>query len=364
MIYLVTATPGSGKTLWTLDYFTKLAKAEDRQIYSSGIPLTDEGKEATGWLELDKPEEWYKLPAGAIIIIDECQRIFGRRPTGGKVPEHVSQFETHRHLGLDIVLITQGPQLLDSHIRPLVGKHIHLLRIFGSKSAQVLTWDGIQQNPNSQGAKTACLDKRKFLHPKKVYGWYKSSEMHTHKLAIPNKFWLLIACIFLAIGSSWYAWNRLKGQAAPLKPDAVATTTSPGQSGNQPNGSSPPEKKPLTPKEWVEQRRPRVVNMPESAPIYDDIAQPQTFPKLSACMQMGDDCKCYSQQGTKIHVPLVQCMQYVKDGWFDHYRPDGRESMRADAVPPPTQVSPPTAQQPSKRIAMVGERPPEQEGKS
>lgn len=365
MIYLVTATPGSGKTLWTLDYFTKLAKSEDRQVYYSGILLTDEGKEETGWLELEEPEKWFELPAGAIIIIDECQRIFGRRPTGSKVPPHVSHFETHRHYGLDIVLITQGPNLLDSHIRPLVGKHIHLLRIFGSKSAQVLSWDGIQQNPNSQGAKTMCLDKRKFLHPKKVYSWYKSSEMHTHKLSIPKKFWMLIGCIILAVVCIWLAVHSLNGIGKPSKKDQTSVVGVPGQRGsgqqNQINESQI-EKKPLTPQEWIDQRKPRIANRPESAPIYDEVAVVQTFPKLSACVQMADDCKCFTQQGTKIPVPKAKCEEYIVDGWFDPYRQDSQTQI-AENVPTARMVSPPTIAQGGKRTFVIGERPtPKTEG--
>ncbi len=78
MITLITGLPGTGKTTYAV---SSLSKVKDRVVCFSGIPLTDEGK-ALGWLEVEK---WTDAPEGALIVIDEAQRLF--RPTqAGKAP--------------------------------------------------------------------------------------------------------------------------------------------------------------------------------------------------------------------------------------------------------------------------------------
>ncbi|MBN0698390.1 zonular occludens toxin, partial [Pseudomonas aeruginosa] len=82
------------------------------------------------WVEFDTPEEWYNLPDGSVIVIDEAQRVFGNDGSRAR-PEKVTRFETHRHQGLDIHLITQHPSLLCTPVRKLVGKHINFIRPYG-----------------------------------------------------------------------------------------------------------------------------------------------------------------------------------------------------------------------------------------
>ena len=152
MLNLLTAVPGSGKTLFAIKRIAEEANRDNRQVYYSGIPLTDKGKEQLGWIELEDPAKWYELPAGAVIVIDECQRIFPPRRNGTEIPKHVSMFETHRHHGFDVWLITQAPKLLDTHVREIVNKHYHLRRVFGSQSARLYQWDCCELQPNSRGA--------------------------------------------------------------------------------------------------------------------------------------------------------------------------------------------------------------------
>lgn len=76
-------------------------------------------------------QKWQELPAGALMIVDEAQ--FPFKVTGrGQTPEWVEKLATHRHLGLDFVLITQNPMLLDTFPRKLVDRHFHVIRKFGT----------------------------------------------------------------------------------------------------------------------------------------------------------------------------------------------------------------------------------------
>lgn len=322
MIYLITAVPGSGKTLYTLKWLKEFADRENRQVYYSGIPLSDKGKEMLGWQELEDPETWHKLPPGAITVIDECQRIFPVRRAGGQVPEYVSAFETHRHKGHDVVLITQHPNLMDSHIRRLVGKHVHLLRIFGMQAAQKLSWDGIQENPNSASARQQCLDKTKFVYPKEVYTWYKSAELHTHKRQLPRRVWFFLFLLLVLGALIPFSLHLVKNMGK--KPDAA-----PGVEGVPSNGMPGAQPKHvLTPAEYVQMRQPRVVGVPESAEIYDDLAKPSDFPHMSACLlnKVSGRCSCYDQQGIEIYgIDKRACQVYAEKGWFNPYLSRDRE---------------------------------------
>ncbi|WMU51306.1 hypothetical protein [Pseudomonas aeruginosa] len=48
-----------------------------RTIYYYGIPDMKLDRLKSKWVEFDTPEEWYNLPDGSVIVIDEAQRVFG-----------------------------------------------------------------------------------------------------------------------------------------------------------------------------------------------------------------------------------------------------------------------------------------------
>lgn len=134
----------------------------------------------------DNPREWFKLPKGVIIFIDECQHYFPPRGVGAKVPQHISEFETHRHKGWDIHLVTQDPKLMDVNIRRLTGQHIHFHNAFGG--------DRVTRSTSSK-----CIDPNNYFdlqasqkalvkRDKTFYGSYFSAEIHTHKFKMPKIF--------------------------------------------------------------------------------------------------------------------------------------------------------------------------------
>lgn len=324
MLNLITAVPGSGKTLYVLKTVSDQAKRDNRQVYYSGIPLTDAGKAELEWIELEDPEKWFELPAGAIIIIDECQRIFPLRRNGTEVPKKVSMFETHRHHGFDIWLITQSPMLLDNHVRQIVNKHIHLKRIFGTAAAQVLKFDAIENAPNSVSASARCLDKEKFIYPKHVYRWYESSQLHTHKVQIPKAAKMAMLAI-VGVAVALYFSMQTIGNLSNTNKDNMAFSSAsspaavlPGQ--NSPGKMAREDIDLSTPQAVASAHAAVVPDRPETAPIYAELAVPTTFPQLTGCIQSETKCSCYSQQGTIIKdVPANVCADVVQNGRFNPY---------------------------------------------
>lgn len=159
MITIITGLPGNGKTLYALTYINAYSEKEKRDVYYSGIKDL-----LLPWTET-KPEEWHTLPPGSIIVIDECQFVFPKKPNGSKLPEFYEKLAVHRHSGYDIFLITQHPSLVDNFVRQLCGRHFHVIRKFGMQRANVWEWASANTSPEKPAShKTAIL--HKFKYPK------------------------------------------------------------------------------------------------------------------------------------------------------------------------------------------------------
>lgn len=156
----------------------------------------------------EHPSRWYELPRNSIIVIDECQQTFPPRAVGARVPQHCSEFETHRHKGWDIHLVTQDAKLLDNHVRRLAGTHVHYFNPF--KSSRVTRYQGDKVfDPDDYFQKKNTI-RSIIARDKRFYGLYWSADVHTHKLVVPKK--LLIALplpfivaylVYYVISGSW-----------------------------------------------------------------------------------------------------------------------------------------------------------------
>jgi zona occludens toxin (predicted ATPase) len=189
-INLVTGTPGAGKTLYVVRELVEFLLPQNRPIYHNiaGLEIkseyindiTDEGV-----------KNWFTFPEHSIFIFDECQRNFPPRNPMSSVPQYISEFETHRHKGMDFYLITQGPQLIDRHLHPLVESHIHLYRPFGLKRSTVFKWNTVNPSPNPRQSRLTSQT-RNFSFPKKYFAAYKSASQHTIKARPP---WVLLLAV-------------------------------------------------------------------------------------------------------------------------------------------------------------------------
>ena len=200
MLGLYTGAPGAGKTLKMLN--DHLANADgSRPIYVYGVEgLVPSDK----WFPLEDPQDWAKCPHGSLVLIDEAQKVFRPRRPGDPLPSFISDAEEHRHLGIDLVLTTQFPMLIDAHMRRLVSDHQHLVNVWGMKGrSSVYEWDECQDDPKDHRARRLA---RKFLftYPKSVYPLYKSAQIHTKKPRVPKWFKFGIPAILLLLGLAGY----------------------------------------------------------------------------------------------------------------------------------------------------------------
>lgn len=317
MIVLHTGLPGHGKTLLTIQRIKQIAEADPdnvRPVYYNGITITD--FDALPWHHLDDPIKWFECPPNAIILIDEAQRIFRPRGPSSPVPEHVSRLETHRHGGVDLHLITQRPKLIDAHVRELAGGHFHTVRKFGMARAVVHEW--IECQDNTKLRKDSIRHEVKY--PKEIYGWYKSAEVHTHKRSIPIKYWLMWTMPVLAIALGSYGAYRLVniGKTKTVEEASVGSLSLPGVV--PANAHGPVAKQTVS--EWLQDRTPRIPDLAYSAAVYDEVTKPTVAPYPAACVTIRSECRCWTQQGTRLAVSAAMCQQVVERGFFVDWEPN------------------------------------------
>lgn len=342
MIELITGLPGNAKTLHALGLVIERAARENRAVYYSGLKgfkEDDPRLKGTTWREFD-PLKWHdEIPSGAIMLIDEAQKVFRARSLGSIPGKHVTELEEHRHKGLDFYMITQHPSLIDPAIRKLTQTHRHMVRIWGMEASTVHKWDAVREQCDKPTARKDS-EKTKWAFNKGLYGLYHSADVHTMKRTIPGRVYFLGALVLLFVALVWYSVSFFsrKTQNPEQSTPAVASASSPAQSPGRTGGASGGA--PADPlqdlKDYAWRETPRVSGLPHTAPKYDSITEPVRAPVPAACIQKGDvrsgrevGCKCYSQQGTPMAVEFNMCVEFARNGYFQDFDPE-RDNERSD----------------------------------
>ena len=353
MLYIRTGKPGHGKTLNTIKEVDKKAHAEGRVVYFHNINGLQPEQLKASWYKFDDPEKWFELPNDSIIVVDEAQGWFGGRDPRARPPEHITRFETMRHSGHEVHLITQDPRYLDVHLRRLCNGHVHYWRVF--KSQQLLRFESeavIEKVEVKSSFKDA--DKKTIRLDKKYFGVYTSTQgQHHFQAKMPTKFIMAMLVISAAVFLSYRFYERyqqkLETQVAALQtPQDQASSAGVVDQVKTSVGSlinpvtSKPGKKALSLDEYLAARVPRIPDVPSSAPIYDELTKPQSYPRLS-CVMSSDEgyiernaeryrvirtaekayiCECFTQQGSWHKTTFAYCKNTVERGVFDPARPD------------------------------------------
>lgn len=333
MIYVHTGQPGAGKTLFTLDIVRHRAQAENRPVFYHGIELLKPDV-FDGWQLLDDPKQWMDCPDGSIIVHDECQTLYRPRGNGAAVPEYVARFETHRHSGFDIYLITQHPMLIDSNIRRLAGEHVHVVSAFGPGMATLHKWSQVKEQCDKSRSDSVSETR---AYPKALFGAYKSATVHTHKIRIPPRLFFLLALPLILGAIVWWFWGWY-GSRVDKPVDVSSVVAAPSQVGIASVRPSGPVDTRRTIESWVEDQKPRIAGLPHTAPIYDKVTQPDASPYPAACVASATRCVCYTDQATRIDTVDALCRAIVKSGYYMAWGNAERAAKRQAAVVRPDTV--------------------------
>lgn len=334
MIILITGTPGSGKTLFTVAELLA-GQFKDRPLFVNGIPqlllphqvLSDQDVEK--WHEGGVPgqdgQPTFEVK-NAVIVVDEVQRIARPRAASQKVPDWIAALETHRHKGVDFIIITQHPQLLDVNIRRLVGRHLHVRRTFALKAAVVYEWDHCENPGNVKQAAT-----RLWRYPRAAFKLYKSSELHTKAGGrLPFVAYIAIVACLVTPFLVWKSASQLLGTFAQDKTIEKVGSTVAGNPVGTASAGQKDAKRVQTTGELVASLRPRLNGLEHTAPYYDHLTAPKRVPVPAACVQSkSQGCKCYTQDATPYAVEQSMCEDIVRGGIFLAFQ----EDRRADPQP-------------------------------
>lgn len=280
MLTLITATPGSGKTLHAMQRLKK-ALDDGRTCYTN-----IDGCVLPGIMPLPANNDWRDTPDGSLVVMDEVQKIWPATGKPGAAPQDdIRALEEHRHTGHDIILITQHPTLVHHHARKLVGEHIHLRRTAGAKTVSVFTKPEVFDPKDSNELKNA--DQSTWSFPKDLFLFYKSATIHTHKFKMPKK--LKFLGIFIILLFSFIIYNI-------------------SQSGLMP-GSSEPDPVVSQAESGKREASARPHSFPSSGPVdrLIAVASAPVLPSVRGCISTPDRCRCWSAAGAVLALDLADC---------------------------------------------------------
>lgn len=299
MLTLVTGTPGSFKTTYTVwellrsipgsTLETADGSTVERKLYSNinGLLLDHEP------IDADNLRNWHTwAKPGAVICFDEVQHVWRPRSLGVKVPDEIQALETHRHMGVDIILVTQHPMLLDSNIRRLVNRHLHLRRL-ATGATWVYEWDHCS-NPHQT---KSCITSGLWVRRKEAFKLFTSAQAHTKPVTkIPMVAYLAIPALAAAGYFGWYSYSSISNRAE----NALAAAAPAG---------------PLI-VDGGDLVREVPASAPESAMVAPAAAGgagplgPASGPPdeaFAGCARARDVCNCYSSSGMKAERPPEVC---------------------------------------------------------
>lgn len=342
-IMLITATPGGGKTALAVQIMKEATDA-GRPLFVMGIPELKlphfPCPPIPEWTESrndpDNPEfslPFFTFPENSLIVLDEAQRVFRLRAAASKVPDHVAAFETVRHTGVTFLLITQHPNFIDTHIRNLVGQHIHL-RDVGLLGRRYYEW------PECSDPKTfhTAPIKKKFNLPKASFPLYKSASTHIKRnYTLPPALLFLIFAAFAVLVGGSYLYISIQKKLHPEQNKPVlenVQAAASGQTTMQPN--SPGQLAPADPAAMLVEFHPAVPGRPETAPAFDALRVVKAMPLVVGCIQTANRCSCQNQQGLDAGLDRLQCENWLKNPPFDPYteRPRDQPEQAARARAP------------------------------
>lgn len=315
-ITLITGVPGSGKTLYCVSKLlqpiigTQIPVDDDdgrtvmhtRTVYTNinGLQLDHELIDANGAWEWNKDSgdwdldgspgglhdwhEWAK--PGSFIVFDEFQKAWPPRPNGSRIPPDVQALDTHRHMGVDFVLLTQNCLNVDRHILGLVDRHLHVRRVANAAVAIVYEWDHASRSLLYKNA----VNRSPWRYDKKAFQLYKSARVHTkQRRTIPGLVWFVLfgLILFMFMGPTLYA--RINAKMAP----AAAS----GASAPRPSFSA------LPPVSAASGALPSSV--PGSVPLPP--ASAASAAQVAGCVAAGPVCRCYDAAGHAVKVDADIC---------------------------------------------------------
>ena len=301
MLTLITATPGSGKTLKCIEIIFDLLN-KGYVVYANII-----GLKIPGVLHISTNEDWRLLDhfktkqpdlsdKPIAVFYDECHE----HPAFAKenlIPDKKKMDECrdigralamHRQFGFDIYLITQFPNDLAPFVLGRVGRHLFLRRVFSMYRATIYEYPEAHTSfPKS--VRQDAVNKTIWKFPKHLYDFYTSTELDTHKRGIPFKYIAILILIFIVLPS--YVFLKFKDDKILNSENSMS------------NQQEKTPQKPLIP-------------MPEKAVENKSDSlnlEQQELSRIAMVIESDTDCYAKNSYGDIIEMPQDRCRYLSKN---------------------------------------------------
>jgi zona occludens toxin len=310
----IDGTPGAAKTLYVVDKIIRglpgskavWIKEDDteeeveRHIYSNINRLrfdhvlldcdpktgtwdfdiqTQDWKFKGNELHIRNWHNWAK--PGSVIVLDEYQKVWPVRPNGSRVPPDIQAFDTHRHMGVEFILISQDATQVDRHITGRVDRHLHVRKFGMFPVSTVYEWDKISRQLLFRNA----LAKHPYRWNKKAYALYRSASMHVKsKRSAPTALYFILVGL---VGAAffWYSLtHRLSDAASGKRQASTAQTTT----------------------------HATTAMLPDNKTTVARSDKPNE-PVFAGCVAKQDECACYDSAGTRTPQRLEYCLNGLKE---------------------------------------------------
>lgn len=312
-ITLITAVPGSGKTLRAV-WYMRQALENGETVFACNVA----GLSLDGVIDFPDPTQWPDLPAGSVLVVDECQKFF-RAERG--VPSYIAEMETIRHLGIRLILLTQHPALIHTNIRALVGHHEHIVRQNGKTTVTIYTRSRVIDNVRSDKA-LQVEDHHTWSYPTDCFGLYTSAEVHTFKRTVPHKYRraaLMLAAAFVLFGGVAFFVRRAMSEKKPDAPLPASAVGVLADGGGRHGVDSLPKIR--TAADYATRMQPLIADAPFTAPAYVNrpvLSEPQIYcissGHMSGDVWVVESCSCLTEQGTRYDLEQSQCADVSRSG--------------------------------------------------
>lgn len=328
MITIITGTPDAGKTLYAIEKLLvplvgKTIKHTNDQGNEVEIPRTIYTN--INGLQIDHElidggenqglRDWHKwAKPGSVIVFDEFQKSWPPRANGSKVPEDIQSLDTHRHMGVDFVLITQSVMNTDRHIHALAGRHLHVRRVGNMKAAIVYEWDHVSKSLMYSKA----ISKAPWRYSAKIFKLYKSAELHTKQpRRLPTLVWFVLGGLGLAAYMGPTTYQRLYERTHPGEVAKAASDAKTVAGEVQPLSLATVTV--TAPDERVD-FMPRISDRPWTAPAYDQLRTVVQMPLIAGGVCMNGRCVCVTGDGASLEISSSSCADWIKSRPFNPYQ--------------------------------------------
>lgn len=257
--------------------------------------------------------DWRECPDGSIIVIDEVQLVEPYSDLKNKTNDIVQELTIHRHRGFDFYFITQAPSLLHPTIKELIGCHYHITRPYG-RTPKVYQYGSCRAYPNTMVNKINCEDKFSFKPQDRIFKLYKSTSINTHKGRIPKGVFIFASIAMLCIfGFLYMVTTKDMGLVGDMANTAVGKPVTQHHEKNEQNQENLSSDKKQSLDENAQQHNSaNSVEPPQNMQLQDE------KPIIVGCIEMGEKCNCYHEQGGIIDVSKQECKRYIQ-GYRPYY---------------------------------------------